>query len=313
MTNSVALYVPHLLATSGIDTANSLGIFLAKAAKSASKIGEVLDFAAFFSSKTSLPAAPLLAALSGPVSESTIYCLVSPVDCYADQHTVYVAKKTTPLLEAQEISLLKMLNDFLVQDNITLQRVGNGLWLFEMLHHTEIHFHDVNSLIGKSMSTVLPTGKDAVYWRKVLTECQMLLSQHTLNLGGHHTSIWFWGNGRYSGALESAFNAVITDDLLLRAMAGSAKIPVKPLSMGWDNTLLDVANNVLIADLSFHQQSCVDIKLFEQQWLTPLLNAVKAGKISTLRLLVGNHVEYCLKRRHLYYFWRTNKEIEFIR
>ncbi len=312
MTNSVTLYVPQLLATPRRDNTGTLRDYLAKADQFASTLGPALNFSHFFTPSVPLPAAALLAALSGSFNKSMTYCLVSPVDCYADQHTVYVAKKTTPLSEATETLLLERLNAFLVQDNITLQKIGNGLWLFVMSHHTEVTFHDVHSLIGQSMSTVLPTGNDAVYWRTLLTECQMLLSQYAPTQEGSTTSLWFWGNGRYPDVLQSPFNAIFTNELLLQAMASSAKIQVEALPIRWHSSLLDSANNILIADLRFHQQSAPDIPLFEEQWLTPLLAALKKGTLSSVRLMVGNHIEYCLKRRHLYYFWRTHKGIEFI-
>lgn len=312
MTNSVTLYAPQLLATPGMDSTGTLGDYLAKANRLANTLGPALNFSHFFTPSAPLPAAALLAALSGPINQSTTYCLVSPVDCYADQHTVYVAKKQTPLPEETEISLLNRLNTFLAQDNIVLQRIGNGLWVFVMSHHTDVTFHDVDSLMGKSMSAVLPTGNDAVYWRKLLTECQMLLSQQVRHQEGYTTSLWFWGNGRYPDALQSPFNAIFSNELLLQAMAASAKVKVEALPISWTRSLLDNANNILIVDSRFYQQSASNVQQFEQQWLTPLLAALKKGNIATLRLIVGNYSEYYLKRRHLYYFWRTHKGIEFI-
>ncbi|MGE3319652.1 MAG: hypothetical protein AB7I18_10195 [Candidatus Berkiella sp.] len=237
--------------------------------------------------------AALVATLKG-YPKGRIYCLASPIECHADHKTVYIVNQAT-LTNQQELSIVETLNAFLQQDGIRLDIVGEGLWLFTMEHHTDVKFVTPHSLWGKSMASHLPTGQDAVYWRRLLTECQMILSQ-TL-------SVWFWGNGIDNVALECDFDVLYTDDLILRSKAMNAKITTQPLIDCWSDAPLKTGNKLCFTPNS------TQCEAFEQQWLLPLLKALKSGEISALQLITQEKNQYTLLHRHLYYFWRKTQPL----
>lgn len=237
--------------------------------------------------------AALVASLQG-YPKGQCYCLASPIECYADHQTVYVVKPAT-LTHSQEQAMVETLNQFLQQDGIRLDIVAEGLWLFTLNHHSKVAFTAPNLLLGKSMALYLPTGSDSVYWRRLITECQMLLPQSM--------SVWFWGNGVDNVVLKSNFDVIFTEDLILRAKAYNAKVPTHQQVNGWSNALLQNGNNLCFTP------HCAETDLFEQQWLSPLLSALKRGEIDSLRLITQEMNQYTLLRRHLYYFWRKTQPL----
>lgn len=84
--------------------------------------------------------------------------------------------------------------------------------------------------LGEDLSQHLPAGGEGRRWRVLLNEIQVLLHQHPLNAQRRArglapvNSLWLWGGGGLPGPLHSDLSGVISDDLLLRALARHASV-----------------------------------------------------------------------------------------
>lgn len=84
--------------------------------------------------------------------------------------------------------------------------------------------------MGEDLSQHLPAGAEGRPWRILLNEIQVLLHQHPLNAqrrargSAPVNSLWLWGGGRLPDSMRSALDGVISDDLLLRALAARADV-----------------------------------------------------------------------------------------
>jgi hypothetical protein len=82
--------------------------------------------------------------------------------------------------------------------------------------------------LGEDLSQHLPAGAEGRRWRVLLNEIQVLLHQHPLNAQRRArglapvNSLWLWGGGSLPNPLKSPLRGVISDDLLLRALASRA-------------------------------------------------------------------------------------------
>jgi hypothetical protein len=82
--------------------------------------------------------------------------------------------------------------------------------------------------LGENLAQHLPQGSEGRRWRVLLNEIQVLLHQHPLNAERRArglapiNSLWLWGGGSLPGRLKSPLLGVISDDLLLRALAAHA-------------------------------------------------------------------------------------------
>ena len=79
--------------------------------------------------------------------------------------------------------------------------------------------------MGEDLSQHLPAGAEGRPWRILLNEVQVLLHQHPLNAQRRArglapvNSLWLWGGGHLPDSIQSALDGVISDDLLVRALA----------------------------------------------------------------------------------------------
>lgn len=81
--------------------------------------------------------------------------------------------------------------------------------------------------LGEDLAQHLPQGAQGRRWRVLLNDIQVLLHQHPLNAQRQASgwapinSLWLWGGGRLP-TLSSQLSGVVSDDLLLRALAAQA-------------------------------------------------------------------------------------------
>ena len=87
--------------------------------------------------------------------------------------------------------------------------------------------------LGEDLSQHLPTGADGRRWRVLLNEVQVILHQHPLNAARRAqglapiNSVWFWGGGSLPSLMKSLLGGVVSDDLLLQALAQRAGVPCR--------------------------------------------------------------------------------------
>ena len=103
-------------------------------------------------------------------------------------------------------------------------------------------FAPPEAVLGDDLFNHLPDGPDGRRWRALLNEAQVLLHHHPINQRrasqGRPTvnSLCFWGAGVLPDAVETPHAGVLSDDILLQALATAAGRPV-----GADGaTLLDL-------------------------------------------------------------------------
>jgi hypothetical protein len=88
--------------------------------------------------------------------------------------------------------------------------------------------------LGEDLSQHLPPGIEGRPWRILLNDIQVLLHQHPLNRARQNNGLapvnclWLWGGGTLPLPLRSPLNGVISDDLLLAALAAQAGIETLP-------------------------------------------------------------------------------------
>ncbi|MEO8748209.1 MAG: phosphoglycerate mutase [Rhodanobacter sp.] len=115
-------------------------------------------------------------------------------------------------------------------------------------------FSTPEQALGEDLSRHLPPGPDGKRWRVLLNDVQVLLHQNPINRGRRSrqqppvNTLWLWGGGRLPEQVQTRLQAVVTDDLLLGALAERAGIPSRERSLasirtataGWLIDLQDV-------------------------------------------------------------------------
>ena len=88
--------------------------------------------------------------------------------------------------------------------------------------------------LGEDLAQHLPQGAQGRRWRVLLNDVQVLLHQHPLNAARQArgespvNSLWLWGGGCLPPPVTSELTGVVSDDLLLRALAARAGMAQQP-------------------------------------------------------------------------------------
>jgi len=167
---------------------------------------------------------------------------------------------------------------------------------------------------GTAIGDKLPSGADAMRFRALMNEVQMLLHEHPVNTEREArgvpavNSIWFWGGGALARPAARPFSIVLSDDPVARGLALAAGIPERRLS-GNAETMLSALPAEGTALIVLDPQRSTAL---EHDWFGPLLAALEGGRIGMLSLsLAGTDflLEVETVRSDLRYFWRTRKPL----
>lgn len=215
----------------------------------------------------SIPSGALSALAQGliEVSNQEIWCQVTPYEYQVDQRTAYIVGNAALELSVEEQEAIYNALAPLLK---IIHKSGTGFC--SVSEHTDVVLTDFADIFNKDLKTVFPQGKDASYWQRLLTECQMALAQHPVNMA--RLGIWFWGLGALPANIKTDFGMIYSEDKVMQGLAKIANVPCS---------------------------SQIDYDL--------LLKALKKGKIQKITLQISNQHAFELTKKHLYYFWRNNK------
>ena len=138
-------------------------------------------------------------------------------------------------------------------------------------------------------------------WRSLLSEAQVVLHNHPWNARRAAAgkppvnSLWFWGGGKLPDHVSSRHACVQSDDMMLRALAAAAELPLAPRASHFDAPARDA-----LFDLRDLRDP---VELFDQ-WLAPAVDALRRGRLERLDLDLADGDGFASTRSQRWRLWR---------
>ena len=196
-------------------------------------------------------------------------------------------------------ALAEPLQPVFADAGMTLEISSPDRWHLRLPTQTVLpDFAAPEQALGEDLYEHLPQGPEGRRWRMLLNEVQVLLHQHPVNAERRTrglppiNSVWLWGGGSLPSTVTTALTGVVGEDLLLRALAERAGIPVQPRN----ETALHAAATGWLIDL---QDLSVD-DIAARWW--PLLQTL--AKRQPLVLAFASGERWLYRPWHRLRFWR---------
>jgi hypothetical protein len=162
------------------------------------------------------------------------------------------------------------------------QPLRPGAWVVRITGHPEISTTPLSLAAGQHIDPLLPSGSDAMQWRKLLNEAQMLLFSHPVNQAREArgetviNSVWLWGGGQLPETSGQSSHTVLCDQFDWRALAEFAGARAGTLPEKWSLEIPEDALVILDAPHRHLRRGDFEAWLaamqdFEHNWLQPLL------------------------------------------
>ena len=281
------------------------------------------------------PSAALTLLANEMYDPALFYMHADPVHLRADMdHAVLSSSADINITDAESAVLNKMLNQHFNQDGLTFLLVNKDQWFVADRNKINIKTTSLSEAIGRNINFILPEGEDAIRWKRVLTEAQMLMHAHPLNDLRENAglmpinSLWFHGSGELTGLkygqknglkndLENdKINSLCSNQNRLEGLASLIKgdyLKVPNTVNEYTDYLLSCkpgAVNVLYLDELEHLVNYTDVGPWLNQlteslhgWIYPLLKFAGKNNIK-VTLYPCNEKKYQFSKYDILKFWR---------
>lgn len=216
--------------------ASALASLLARAQVAGDSEAEVPPHLAWlgehlFLGQTPLATAPYAAAaLSGhaPAPDLSLWH-ADPVHLELARDHVALVPLTAPPSEDDAGALVAAANALATEAGAEFVRIGDR-WFLRTARDWELAAKPLAATFYQPLHAVLPVGRDAAVWNRLLTEIQMTWHAHPVNEArearGEATvnSVWLHGGGRWAPLQRPAFATVLADEPEWRGAAQAAGI-----------------------------------------------------------------------------------------
>lgn len=169
---------------------------------------------------------------------------------------------------------------------------------------------------GMNLSDWMPEGPNAIAFRKLQNEIQMLWYEHPVNEARQArglapvNSFWLWGGAGAGTAAGAMKPAVIAGQPWLRAISPADRrdATLESLLAQGGPRARAVLGQLIEPAIAGEWSSWLDqMRLLEQHWFAPLLAAVKDGRVSAATLVLSHRsasAAFTTSKLAQYAFWR---------
>jgi len=209
-----------------------------------------------FQSELPLATAPYaVAALAGhaPARDQCLWH-TDPVHLELARDHVALASLAAPPTEDDAGALIAAANALAAEAGAEFVRIDDR-WFLRTAHPWELTAKPLAATLGQPLHAVLPAGRDAAVWNRLLTEIQMTWHTHPVNEArearGEATvnSVWLHGGGCWAPLKRPAFAAVLADEPEWRGAAQAAGIEASSASATPGDHALVVWSDLLVPRL----------------------------------------------------------------
>lgn len=235
-----------------------------------------------------LPIAAISLAASGKNPGQDYWLRADPVHMRVEREQIILDISASPSAEEAAMLCEAIAEHF--GEEFSPHPLRPDAWIIKTATKPSLFTIPFSSAIGRDIAPHMPVGEDAMLWRKLLNEVQMLLFHHPVNMAreqrGEPTinSVWIWGGGHLpvlTGETQRRVFCNHPDWLALAKYAGS---DVGSLPDRWGKKIPQQALIVMDEPVRLLQGNDIDgwlkaIKDFESNWLQPMLVSGLAFRI----------------------------------
>jgi hypothetical protein len=267
------------------------------------------------------PVAPYALLADGGAPAQHYWLRADPVHLLAGNGSLTLAAGGPAASRAEAEALVETLNRHFGADFL-FYPMQPERWYLRLAAAPDLRTTPCRVALGKSVGEVLPAGADAMRFNALMNEAQMLLHEHPVNEAREArgalaiNSIWFWGGGTLAVPGTRPFGMVVGDDPLARGLALAAGIPVRALPENAEGMLGTSGDKSVVLVVPHALDGAADraeaARALERDWLAPLLEALRSGRIGMLTLHLagaGALLEIEVARSDLRHFWRLRKPL----
>lgn len=273
------------------------------------------------------PLAPLTLAMDGGEPGSAWWLRADPVylNVMRDQLSL-VTSDAFSLSQQEATELTDALNRHFAEDGLLFYPLHPTRWYLRFDQPPRLITTPPEAVAGKHIDPYLPKGEDGLKWHAWFNEIQMLLFSHPVNEAREErgetpvNSVWVWGGGTLPTLSAPPFQRIYAHDPVAAALALGSDTPLAHLP---DNVAEVLAENdpsaLVVLDNARGAVQYNDLygwhesmQKLEQNWFAPLVEALKKGRISSLRIVSTGLVsaEITVKPLNLWQFWRRSKPMK---
>ena len=266
--------------------------------------------------RESVPVAPYTALADGMDSMGR-YCLrADPVCFLLLRDRVLFAGTTRGLAREEADALISALNSHFTADGLQFTAPHPDRWYLLLDASPALQAVSPSQALGRDVAENLLQGTDARKWRRWITEAQMVLHEHPVNLDREQrglppvNSVWPWGGGILERPAAAPWAQVWADDPLALGLAQAADIASGPLPQ----SAADLCRGpVGRGDILVVCEGGEGLECLEREWMVPLREQLQRGDLASIRFHLAEvrRVATCnVTRGGLWRFWRRPKSLE---
>jgi hypothetical protein len=316
------LLIPHLLtppaATADIPSCRLLETWLARSVIRDAKT----DYHSQLFSLLNLPtdtSPAWLSAMADNCAKDFMQWRADPVHFQAGtDHAVLFDSQSLSITTDDAMQLVAAFNAHFAADGLQLHAAHPQRWYIQSQQPLNVKTTSLTQAIGRNVRLFLPTGDDAVRWRSILNEAQMLFYAHAVNQQREANSmrtingLWLWGEGQRDVDQINYPASIYADEVIARGIARLAKSK----AMSVNDWLQNPACGLLVLDDLVMPSSYGDIdgwldaceKLCQEK-LPIIYNALKTGDLSQINLYPADGRCFTLNKNDVRKFWRLRKPL----
>lgn len=208
--------------------------------------------------------------------------------------------------EQDRAELAATLAAHLAADRYELHAASGGQWHVRCPRALEVQTLPPDVAFEAPLKEALPSGADAAELRRLMTEMQMLLHEHPVNVRRARAqqlpanACWMWSVANLRAAPSAALPAAFGGESYLKGLYRLHSQTVRAESFD-AATLRDAARASPYTIAVVRPNSAAAL---ETDWLRPLFDAVRAGSFAQL-VVYYDRWRLALRRRDLLRFWRA--------
>lgn len=255
--------------------------------------------------------APLMLLADGMQPGADVWLQANPAHLSLQRANMMALSPGEVSIEEAE-ALLQAINAHMAEAGLQFFAPRPQRWYVRLASVPRMQTVAWHAVAGRDVKHLLPQGPDAPFWHRLFNEIQMVLHEHPVNLAREQrgalavNSVWFSGAGVLRQPGSNYVLACGQGDWLCACALG-AGIPLQealPAAFPDGDTLAlwpELEAALQQGDVLAWQRALMGL---EHEWVTPLLDQLKSGKLDRMVLHVPGARPFALSRPMLWKFWR---------